>query len=82
MAKKTEPTPSENLRLTKENYDSLPDRKEPVQQQICITQQMAESIDVLIQGVEVGRKSGLYSFTDARTICNAIEILTPYRAGR
>lgn len=43
-----------------------------------ITQKMRESIDVLFQAVEMGRKAGIYSFKDATLIGNAIELLGPY----
>ena len=37
---------------------------------------MTEAINVLIQGVELGRKNAVYSFDDAALISQAIHLLT------
>lgn len=37
---------------------------------------LTEAINVLIQGVELGRKNAVYSFDDAALISQAIHLLT------
>lgn len=47
--------------------------------QVYVTYEMRQSIDVLIQGVEMGQRAGIYSFQDSTLIGQAINVLNDYR---
>lgn len=49
------------------------------QPEIHITAEMSQSIDVLIQAAEIAQKAGVYSFQDAKVICDAVTNLSPFR---
>ena len=67
-------TPEETEELEKKEGEKMP--KEP---EVYVTYEMRQSIDVLIQGVEMGQKAGIYSFQDSTLIGQAINVLNDYR---
>ena len=67
-------TPEEAEKLKKEVGEKT--SKEP---EVYVTYEMRQSIDVLIQGVEMGQKAGIYSFQDSTLIGQAVNVLNDYR---
>lgn len=61
---------------TKKNEEIIETVQTP---QVYITPEMSQSIDVLIQAVEMGQKAGVYSLQDAVLIGNAVNILNQFR---
>ena len=45
---------------------------------LILTDEVKQAIDVLIQGVEIGQKAGVYSLQDAEFISKAVRTLGPH----
>lgn len=59
--------------------ENEPNNEEFQAPQVYVNTEMAQSIDVLIQGVEMAQKAGVYTFQDSTIIGQAVNILSPYR---
>ena len=68
-------TPEETEELEKKEGEKIPKNRP----EVYVTYEMRQSIDVLIQGVEMGQKAGIYSFQDSTLIGQAINVLNDYR---
>lgn len=45
---------------------------------LLLTDNIKQCMDVLIQGVEIAQKNGVYTLKDASLIAQAVDVLSPY----